>query len=153
MIPFTIQRVCNIKFSSKHPYAKGNNWGRKHKNWKNDLILASTFFILCIVCMWLLFSIKAPFLLSLLHNLTYHFWIFSLFLRAFSVFFNDYFFRWLVSSCKSLLSRFSVIINHITQSYNLFSVSSCFSGFSELRFFSIQVFQGSSPGPGSMFKK
>ena len=41
-----------------------------------------------------------------------------LFLNTFSVVVNDYFFRWL--AYKSLLSRFSVFINCIMWSYNLF---------------------------------
>ena len=52
---------------------------------------------------------------------------------------------------KSLLSRFSVLINHTMWSFNLFTASSCFpyfsrrQGFSRSRFFRVQVFLG----PGS----
>ena len=51
---------------------------------------------------------------SLLHSLTYHFWICL----------NDYYFRWL--AYKSLLSRFWVLINYFMWSYNLFLVSNVF---------------------------
>ena len=70
-------------------------------------------------------------LASLLHNLTYLLNLF-LFRSTSSVFLNDYFLRWLAD--KSLLSRFSVLINYIMWSYNIFSVSSCFPGVSRFRF-------------------
>ena len=72
-------------------------------------------------------------LISLLHSLTYHFLL--LFSSTFSVVLNYYFFRWL--ACKSLLSRFLVLINYFMWSYNLFSVSNIFQGpgFSGSRFF------------------
>ena len=64
------------------------------------------------------------------------------------------FFRWL--AYKSLLSRFSVLINYVMWSDNLFSLSSCFPCFSwsslfAVRIFRFQVFQGLSPGSGSKF--
>ena len=93
---------------------------------------------------------KSPFFIKFITQsyLSLLIFFFLLFLRAFSVFLNDYFLRCL--ACKSLLSRFSVIINYIMQSCNLFSVSSCFPNVSGLRFFSTQVFQGPTPGSGSM---
>ena len=78
--------------------------------------------------------------------LIYCLWIF---LSTFSVFLNDYFFKWL--AYKSLLSRFSVLINYIVWSYNLFSISSCFWRFSWFRVFKVQVFQGLHPGSGFRF--
>ena len=90
----------------------------------------------------------------LLHNLFF----FSFF---FFVFLNDYFFRWLAyKSLLLLLSIFSVLINYIMWSYNLFCVSSCFPhhgpGFSGprfllSRFFRAQVFQGLSLESGGNF--
>ena len=87
---------------------------------------------------------KSPFLSSLLHNKLLYYQVYYtilliafepfLFLSAFSVFLNDYFFRWL--ACKSLLSRFSVIINQIMQSYKSFFCIQLF-----LMFFRIDVFQ------------
>ena len=65
---------------------------------------------------------------------------FLLFLSTFSVVLNDYFFIWL--AYKSLLRRFSVLINYIMWSYNLFSVSTSFM---------VQVFQGPNPGSGIRF--
>ena len=57
---------------------------------------------------------------------------------------------------KSLLSRFSVLINYTMWSFNLFTASSCFPHFSrrpdfwKSRFFKVQVFQ--DPGfSGSRF--
>ena len=91
---------------------------------------------------------KSPFFIKFITQSYLSLLIFFLFLSAFSVFLNDYFLRCLV--CKSLLSRFLVIINYIMQSYNLFSVSNCFPNVSGLRFFSTQVFQGPSPGSVSM---
>ena len=64
-------------------------------------------------------------------------------LSTFSVFLNDYFFRWL--ALRSCLSRFSVLINYIMWSYNLFSISSCFPRFSWSRFFWVHI-QGLGPG-------
>ena len=72
----------------------------------------------------------------------------SLFLSAFCL--PQYFFKWL--PCKSSQKVF-VLINYIMQSCNIFSVSICFLSFSGLRFFSNQVFQGPSPGSGSIFQK
>ena len=66
-----------------------------------------------------------------------------LFLSTFSVFLNDYFFRWL--AYKFVFSRFSVLTNYILWSYNFFSVSSCFSCFSWFRIFWVWV-QGVGPG-------
>ena len=79
--------------------------------------------------------------------LIYCLWIF---LSTFSVFLNDYFFKWL--AYKSLLSRFSVLINYIMWSYNLFSLSSCFRRFSWFRVFKVQVFQGPLQGLGPGFR-
>ena len=53
---------------------------------------------------------------------------------------NNYFFRRF--DYKSLLNRFSVLINYIMWSSNHFSTSSCFPRFSGSRFFRVQVFQG-----------
>ena len=79
-------------------------------------------------------------LLSLLHNLTYLSILNSfLFLSTFSVFLkslNNHFFRWL--AYKSLLSRFSVLINTLWSS-DVFSASSC-PRFSCSRFFRVQIF-------------
>ena len=85
-----------------------------------------------------------------------------LFLSRFSVSLkslNNYFFRWF--AYKSLLSRFSVLINYNMWSSNHFSTSSGFPRFSGSRFFRAQVFQGpgflgsrffrirvQGPGPG-----
>ena len=91
---------------------------------------------------------KSPFFIKFITQSYLSLLIFFLFLSAFSVLVNDYFLRCL--ACKSLLSRFSVIINYIMQSYNLFSVSSCFPNASGLRFFSTQVFQGPTPRSVSM---
>ena len=73
---------------------------------------------------------------SLLHNLTNVLNLF-LFMSIFSVFLNDYFFRWL--AVKSLLSRFSLLVNYIMWSCNIFSVSSCSQCFSWSWFFRVQV--------------
>ena len=87
---------------------------------------------------------------SLLHNLTYCHLNLFLSLSIFSVFLSDFFFfRWL--AYKSFLSRFSVFINYIMWSDNLFSVSSCFPCFSWSSLFRVQVFQGLSPGSGPKF--
>ena len=53
---------------------------------------------------------------------------------------NNYFFRRFVY--KSLLNKFSVLVNYIMWSSNHFSTSSYFPSFSKSRFFSVQVFQG-----------
>ena len=53
---------------------------------------------------------------------------------------DNYFFRKFTD--KSLLNRFSLLINYIMWSYQ-FSTSSCFPRFSRCRFFWVQVFQGS----------
>ena len=53
---------------------------------------------------------------------------------------NNYFFRRF--PYKSLLNRFSVLINYIMWSSNHCSTSSCFPRFSGSRFFRVQVFQG-----------
>ena len=77
----------------------------------------------------------AHFYLSLLNSF--------LFLSRFSVSLkslNNYFFRRF--AYKSLLNRFSVLINYIMWSSNHFSTSSCFPRFSGSRFFGVQVFQG-----------
>ena len=79
---------------------------------------------------------------SLLHYLTNVLNLF-LFISTFSVFLNDYFFKWL--DYKSLLSRFSLLINYIMWSYNIFSVSNCFPHFSWSWFFRVQV-QDLGPG-------
>ena len=94
---------------------------------------------------------------SLLRSLTYLSLLNSfLFLSKFSVSLkslDNYYFRWF--ACKSLLSRFSVLISYNMWSSNHFSISSrfqCFQGlgFSGSRFFRVQVFQG--PGfSGSRF--
>ena len=61
---------------------------------------------------------------------------------------NNYFFR--TFPYKSLLNRFSVLINYYMWSLNHFSTSSCFPRFSGFRFFRVQIFQG--PGfSGSRF--
>ena len=73
---------------------------------------------------------------------------------------NDYFIR-RFPSYKSVLNRFSVLINCIMWSFNRFSTSSCFPRFSDSRIFRVQVFQGpgfsesrffrvkvQGPGPG-----
>ena len=81
---------------------------------------------------------------SLLHNQFIAF-EFILFLSRFSVSLkslNNYFFRGF--AYKSLLNRFSVLINYIMQSSIHFSTSSCFPRFSWSRFFWFQVFQGQS---------
>ena len=57
---------------------------------------------------------------------------------------NNYFFRRF--PYKSLLNRFSVLINCIMCSSNHCSTSSCFPRFSGSRCFRVQVFQ--RPGPG-----
>ena len=75
---------------------------------------------------------------SLLHNLIDRIWIhfwFSVSLKSP----NNYFFR--RSAYKSLLNRFSVLINYIMLSYH-FSSFSCFPRFSGSRFFKVQLFQG-----------
>ena len=69
------------------------------------------------------------------------FWIF--FISTFSVLLNDYFFRWL--AYKSLLCRFSLLINYIMWSYNIFSVSCCFPWFSWSWLFRVRV-QDLGPG-------
>ena len=63
---------------------------------------------------------------------------------------NNYFFRRF--ACKSILNRFSVLINYIMWSSNYFSTSSCFLRFSGSRLFRVQVFHcpGFS-GSGSRF--
>ena len=78
-----------------------------------------------------------------------------LFLSTFSVFLNDYFSRWLAifADGKSILSRFSVLINYIMCSYSFFSVSSCFPRFSWSRIFKVQVFQGRVQGLGPGFRR
>ena len=57
--------------------------------------------------------------------------------------------------CKSLLNRFSLLLNYIMWSFNHFSISSCFPRFSGSRLFRFQPFQGpgfSEPGfSGSKF--
>ena len=107
---------------------------------------------------------------SLLHNLIHLLLNSFFFLSRFSVFLKslkNYFFRRF--AYKSLLSRFSVLINCIMWSSNYFSRFSCFPRFSGARFFRVQVFlgpcfsgsrifrvqvfQGSGPGSGSMFQK
>ena len=75
---------------------------------------------------------------SLLHNLTYCPLNLFLSLNTFSVFRSDFFFRW--PAYKSLLSRFSVLINYIMWSDNLLSVSSCFPCFSWSSLFRVQDF-------------
>ena len=81
---------------------------------------------------------------SLLRNLTYLSLLNSfLFLSRFSVSLkslDNYFFRWF--AYKSLLSRFSVLINYNMWSSNHFSTSSRFPRFTGSRFFRVQVFQG-----------
>ena len=85
---------------------------------------------------------------SLLCNRTYLSLLNSfLFLSRFSVSLkslHNYFFRWF--NYKSVLSRFSVLINYNMWSSNHFSISSCFPCFSGSRFFSVRV---QRPGPGS----
>ena len=51
---------------------------------------------------------------------------------------DNYFFRWF--AYKSLLSRFSVLINYNMSSSNHFSTSSYFPRFSGSRFFRVQTF-------------
>ena len=75
---------------------------------------------------------------------------------------NNYFFR--KFSYKSLLNRFSVLINYIMWSSNHFSTSSCvFSTFLKVQlflgpafsgssFFRVQVFQAPGPGSGYRFR-
>ena len=60
-----------------------------------------------------------------------------LLLSTFSVFLHDYFFGWF--AFKSRFNRFSVLVNYIMWSYNLFSVSSCFPRFTWSRFFWVHV--------------
>ena len=60
---------------------------------------------------------------------------------------DNYFFRWF--ACKSLFSRFSVLISYNMWSSNHFSISSCFLYFSGSRFFRVGV---QSPGPGSRIR-
>ena len=76
-----------------------------------------------------------------------------LFLSRFSVSLkslDNYFFRWF--AYKSLLSRFSVLMNYNMWSSNHVSTSSRFPRFTGSRFFRVQVFQG--PGfSGSRFFK
>ena len=90
---------------------------------------------------------------SLLRNLTYVSLLNSfLFLSRFSVSLkslDNYFFRWF--AYKSLLSRFSVLINYNMCSSNHFSISIRFPCFSRSRLFQrVEVFQG--PGfSGSRF--
>ena len=79
---------------------------------------------------------------SLFHNLIYRFWIHSYSLSRFSVSLkslSNYFFRRF--AYKSLLNRFSVLINYIMWSSNHFSISSCFPRFSASKIFRVQVFQ------------
>ena len=102
---------------------------------------------LCFLSLWIcnfplsLFS-KSPFFVKLVTQsysiLLILFLNLFLFLSAFSVFLNEVISDGLLAN---LLSRFSVLINYIIHSYNIFSVSSCFPSFSGLRFFSSQVFQ------------
>ena len=66
-----------------------------------------------------------------------------LFLSRFSVSLkglNNYFFR--KFAYKSLLNRFSVLMNYIMWFSNHFSTSSCLPHFSGSRFYRVQVFQG-----------
>ena len=70
-----------------------------------------------------------------------------LFLNRFSVSLkrlNNYFFKGF--AYKSILNRFSVLINYITWSANHFPTSRCFLRFLGLRLLRVHVFQG--PGPG-----
>ena len=61
---------------------------------------------------------------------------------------NNYFFR--SFAYKSIVNRFSMLINYIMWSSNHFSTSSCFLRFLGSRIFRVQVFQG--PGfSGSRF--
>ena len=65
---------------------------------------------------------------------------------------DNYFCRWF--ACKSLLSKFSVVISYNMWSSNHFSIPRRFPRFSRSRFFRVQVFQGPGfqdpgPGPGS----
>ena len=85
-----------------------------------------------------------------------------LFLSRFSVSLkslNNYFFKRF--AYKSILNRFSVLINYIMWSSNHFSTSSCFLRFLGSKIFRVQVFQGlgfsgyrffrvwvQGPGPG-----
>ena len=89
---------------------------------------------------------------SLLRSLTYLSLLNSfLFLSKFSVSLkslDNYYFRWF--ACKSLLSRFSVLISYNMWSSNHFSISSRLPCFSRSRFFRVQVLQ--CPGfSGSRF--
>ena len=77
-----------------------------------------------------------------------------LFLSRFSVSLkslNNYFFKRF--AYKSILNRFSVLINYIMWSSNHFSTSSCFLRFLGSKIFRVQVFQGLGPGSGSRFQK
>ena len=77
--------------------------------------------------------------------LIYCFWIL---LSTFSVFLNDFFFRWL--AYKSLLNRFSVLI--ILCDLTIFYLyPAIFWRFSWFRVFKVQVFQGPHPRSGSGF--
>ena len=85
-------------------------------------------------------------LLSLLHDLIYRFELIFI-LRRFSVYLkslNNFFSRRF--PYKSLLNRFSLLINCIMWSFNHFSTSSCLPRFSGSRLFRVQVFQGPAPG-------
>ena len=78
--------------------------------------------------------------------IAFEFFLFFLFFSHFltsSTNLDDYFFRWL--AYKSLLSRFSLLINYIMSFSNLFSDSSYFPCFSWSRVFRVQGFQGPSP--------
>ena len=77
-----------------------------------------------------------------------------LFLSRFSVSLkslNNYFFKRF--AYKSILNRFSVLINYIMWSSNHFSTSSWFLRFLGSRLFRVQVFQGPGPGFRSSLKK
>ena len=76
-----------------------------------------------------------------------------LFLSRFSVSLkslNNYVFR--KFAYKSLLNRFSVLINYIMWPFNHFSTSSCFPRFSRSRFFRVQVFQGLGSSGSRFFR-
>ena len=103
---------------------------------------------------WFLIEKSFRNLSSLLRNLTYLSLLNSfLFLSRFSVSLkslDNYFFRWF--AYKSVLSRFSVLINYNMWSSNHFSTSSRFPRFSGSRFFTVQVLQDPGFSGSSFFR-